>query len=600
MKWMTITIAAIALLGNFLYIIDPPTMDQDIGNEDDDEQGGDGGELEGSDITSLQVPPMMIGDQARYDYELFAQMFWENKTSGEWGRYTFTGEGEFLQYVDELQEAEDGFHTTHESMELSYETRASFALKIEGSDVDTVTIPGTLELQRSDYTNVFDKHSLKAHNIGKIAVENLGALFGGQGAALADVSYMVDLKTYPDPKDDPVISMDDAIYGMDQVLTLNSRGTYEGEPIWGEEDRQYNWTVEGAYTLLEHDTFKVNVTSDLWDFIYFNRQFYISDDYPFPLKGYTRTNTSYYGSEESFYIILETRQQLKDEAGSMKRGTTEIPWGDPTGHTEYPDLHPAGEYMRWRYVPADGSEVDRSSFSGFTINEAVDHAINTSPELQDFIEEYDMRGEVVVERALWNRSYEDRLERNQTYWWNLTFSYVYEDEELWEYYEENEEWPEWRYTILVARSSEESWNGDKEVSTFIAGDEGDKYFGRRRGGVSEESFNANDEMVTLTHSEKIFRIDDTVKTGAFQDNVLTDDVWFSYSLVGVNEQNNQGLVLIQQITGIKTPTSDNSWSLQKDQVWSSGATLTSSVDANTGQLLSVMTDDGSELASIFM
>ncbi|MBN1540359.1 MAG: hypothetical protein JW939_09465, partial [Candidatus Thermoplasmatota archaeon] len=561
------------------------------------DDNGDG--LVGSDITMLRVPPMMIGDQARYDYELFAQMFWENTTSGEWGRYTFTGEGELLQYIDEIQEVEDGFHTTHDSMELTYETRASFALKIEGSDVDTATIPGTLEIQRSEYTNVFDRHSIKAMNTADISIEDLGSIFGSQGASMADVSYMIDLKTYPDPLDDPVVSMDEAIYGMDQLLTLNSRGIFEGEPVYGEESREYNWTVEGAYKLLGHDTFKINVTSDIWGFVFFNRQFFISNDYPFPIRGFTRTNTSYYGEEESFYIFLETRQQLKNETGSLKRGEISIPWGDPSGHTEYPQLHPAGEFDEWKYVPADGSDVGRSSFGAFSLNEAVDHAIDNSQELRDFLEEYDSKGLVVAESAVWNKSYEDRFERNRTYWWNLTFSYVYKGSEMWDYREENDEWPEWRYTILVARSYDEPITGDIKISTFIAGDEGQDHFGRRRGGVNGDNIDLNTKMTTLTDSERIFRIDDDVKSEVFEGNQLVDDVWYAYSIVGFNEQNAQGLVLMQQLTGIQTPTSDNAWSLQKEQVWSGGSTFTSSVDTNTGQLLYVMAVEGSALASIF-
>ncbi|MGA1872470.1 MAG: hypothetical protein ACMUHY_02255 [Thermoplasmatota archaeon] len=598
MKWIVITVATIAVLGNLLYLIDPPTLEEGVGTGDEEDDNDNGG-LEESDITTLQVPDVKIGDQALYDYELFAQLFYENKTSGEWGRYTFTGEGELLQYIEEIQEVEDGFHTLHDSMELSYETRASFSLKIEGSEVDTATIPGTLELQRSEFTNVFDKHSLKALNNGEIAIEDLGSVFGSQGAALADISYAIDLKTYPDPRDDPVVSMDDAIYGMDQVLTLNSRGIYEGDPVWGEENREYNWSVEGAYKLLGHDTFKVNVTSDIWGFLYFNRQFYLTADYPFPIKGYTRTNSSYFGEEETFWIILETKQQLKDEEGALRRGTVDIPWGDPSGHSEYPDLHPAGEYDGWSYVPADGSEVDRSSFSGFTVNEAVNHAMDNSDDLKDFMNEYERQGLVVVESSGWNRSFEDRLERNQTYWWNLTFSYVSSNENMYEYREKNGEWPEWRYRILVARSYEESRTGDTKVSTFIAADEGDSAHGRRRGGIDEESFDLSSEVVTLTHSEKILRIDDDVKSEAFENNQLTEGIRFYYSLVGFNEQNNQGLLLIQQLTGIQTPTANNAWSLQKDQVWTGGSTFSAAIDANSGQLLYVTSVEGSELASIF-
>ncbi|MGA1793592.1 MAG: hypothetical protein ACMUHM_06545, partial [Thermoplasmatota archaeon] len=201
--------------------------------------------------------------------------------------------------------------------------------------------------------------------------------------------------------------------------------------------------------------------------------------------------------------------------------------------------------------------------------------------------------------SVWNKSYEDRLERNQTYWWNISFSYVYETQELYDYYEEYGERPEWRYQILVARSFEEDRLGGVKVSTFIAGDEGDFAHGRRRGGVDENSFDIQNDVITLTTSEKVFRIDDTTKAEAFENNLLAEGVRYSYSVVGFNDQNNQGFMLLEQLTGIQTPSADNAWSLQKDQVWTGGSTFTAAIEASTGQLIYTTSIEGSELASIF-
>ena len=95
------------------------------------------------------------------------------------------------------------------------------------------------------------------------------------------------------------------------------------------------------------------------------------------------------------------------------------------------------------------------------------------------------------------------------------------------------------------------------------------------------------------------RIDNTVKDTVFENNKLTEDVAFYYGVVGVNEQNNQGMLLIQQLTGVQTPTADNAFGIQNGQVWTGGSTFSTAVDANTGQLLYVTSIEGSELASIF-
>jgi hypothetical protein len=602
MRKIAIIIATIAILGNLYYVFDPPTETTDNGTNDDPDVDVNEDGLKESEITALTVPEMKIGDQALYDYELFAQMFWENKTSGDWQRYTFTGEGELLNYIDDIIETEDGFHMTRDSLKISYETRASFRMKIEGSEVDTATIPGTLDVKRSEYSNIFDEHALKAVTAGTLEIENLGTVFGS-GSLPVDISYDADLKTYPDPREDPAISMDDAIYARGQTLGLNSKGVFEGEPVYGEESREYEWQVEGAYIIQDHDTFKVNVTSDIWGFLYFNRQFYIADDYPFPLKGFTRTNTSYFGEEETFWIILETRQEIKDQAGSVQRGTKDIPWGDASGHEEYTDEHPAGEFEGWDYVPSDGSDLDRSSFNYFTLNQAVDYAMDNSEGLKEFLDEYEAKGKVLVEDSTWNRSTEDRRGKNTTYWWNLTFSYVYDMEEMQEYYEENEEWPEWRYRLLVARSVEETLSGDTEISTFISRDRDDDYHGPRMvrwsDGVNEENLNLDSQILTLTHSEKIFRIDNKVKEEVFENNKLTEGVYFYYGVVGLNDGSAPGMILIEQLMGIQLPTADNAYILQKDQVWTGGSTFSTAVESNTGRMVYVTSVEGSELASIF-
>ncbi|MEA3557910.1 MAG: hypothetical protein U9R75_01525 [Candidatus Thermoplasmatota archaeon] len=623
MRLIAIIIVLTALLGNIVYIgVNPPMLDAppDDGTGDDGE--GDDDQII-SDITTLQVPPTRIGDQALYDYELFAEMYWENKTTGDYGQYTFEGQGTMLQFIDDPVDVEDGFLVSHNAVKQSFETKAAFEVTIkgqeDGKERDEVKIDGNLDVKRSEFTNIFDRHSLKSINTGSLTIEGVKALLdqnrdGPDLGGLDQLTYNADLKTYPDPHEEPVVSLDDSIYGMGQVLNLGSRETYEGDPVYGEANRYYNWSVTGAFKVQDFDTFRVNITSDIWGFLYFHREFYISEEYPFPIKGHTRTNTSYENDEEKFYVILETWQEVQDKENSVKVGDRDIQWGDPSGHEEYVDLHPAGEFERWEYVPKDGTDLDRSSFEPFTLNEAVDHAIENSDELQNFLNEYESKGLVLVEETFWNRSTEDNYrDADEIHRWNLTFSYVYEHDELLEYYddwdeeEEDEEGrgynlPEWRYTILVSRAF--GFDGEEgRVDTYIEKDEGDDYHGYRKiwygEGVMEDNLDLGNKILTLTHAEKILRIDNDVKDHAFKNNLLTDDTVFFYGIIGVNEENNQGLVLIEQLTGIQTPTADNAFSLKKAGVYETGSTFGAAVDANTGQLLYVNSIEGSELASLF-
>jgi hypothetical protein len=592
---MVISVAALMMSFGGYFITEPQSID--TGQSVEDVPDGNGEVI--SDITSITVPEMKINDQALYDYELFAQMYSENYSSGEWERYTFSGEGSFLQYIDEISTVEDGFGTRRKAVRFGYETKASFRVKIERSGSDDVTIPGNLDVERSEFRNLFDRHALKATNSGMIGVDNLGTAFGN---VPANVEYNADLKTYPIPSQEPVQTLDESIYGGGRILRPTSKGSYIGDPFYEEENRVYNWSVDGAFKVKEHDTFKINVTSNLWNWIFFERHFYISEDSPFPLKGTTRTNTSAYWDEGEFYLILETSREIKEGESGLVSGDNPIPWGDVSGHEEYDVAHPAGEYDRWDYGPADGTDLERSSFNGWTQEDAIEFAKENSPELNDFLEEYEGRGKVMIADSVYNTSKEDRLGRNSTQWWNLTFSYVFDLDELIEYYEDTEEAPYWRYRLLVARSTDETIQGST-VSTFISRDEGDDYHGTLKAwwgeGIMKDNLQLNSRILTLTHSEKILKLDSRVKANAFENGRIKDDIQFYYGIVGITDEQNPGLVLIEQLTGISTPTANNAFGFQNQNIWESGTTFSAAVDANTGQMLYVTSVEGSQLAAIF-
>ncbi len=565
-----------------------------------DDTGGNGeDENPVSDIVELVVPDIRLGDQVTYDYGLFAEMYWENKTSGEWGKYTFKGEGELLQYVDEITDITDGFQISHNSVKMAYDTRAHFDLTMSGSEKDTITIPGNLDIARSEFNNLFDKHQIMSHNAGSIAIEGLGQW----GQKTLDVEYVADLRTYSDPSAEPTESLDDAIYAEGQTLTLDSTGTFEPDGLsdgnGGEVYFQkYDWKVEGAYELNERDAMKINVTSSFWDFLSFKRIFYISGDSPFPLKGFTRTNTSFEDEEGVFYIILETTRELKSDS-SLRIGTEPIPWGSTKGHNEYIEEHPAGQYETWLRAPSDGTEVEYSSFAGFPLSQAMSFAEERSEGLSDFLDEFDRKGTVLVDSAVFNETDIDLLGKNTTQFWNISYAYVATSEEYHQYRRDYGEWPEWAYRINIARSIETDLQGNTVESIYIFKDEGDDRHGLTNGAMSETDLKMGTKLLTTTHAEKIFRVDDEIKAMAFKNNNLKKDINFTYTVLGINSDNNPGMTLIQQLTGLSMPTSDNAYVIQAGQVRTGGSTYSAAVDANTGQLLYVTDIEGSELASIF-
>ena len=572
-----------------------------INNDIQDDDGDDQDQLLDdnlSDLEEMTVPEQKIGDLAKYDYTVFAQMFYENRSSGEWSRYTFSGEGQLILNIKDISQEKDGFGQIHDTVSTSYTTRASLEVKVEGSETDTVTIPGSIEVERRDYENVFDGHNIKSTNDGRLAVEGLGKAFQDISR---DMEYKADLTTFPDPSVVPQPTLEESIYGNGRILDLDSSGVYSPEPLPGEEYRFYNWSVEGAYKVHDYDSFLVNITSDLWGgFLKFNQQLYITPDHPFPIKGKMRTNNTFSDEDETFYIVFETTRDIAvDDAEPLKRGEKEIPWGDPSVNTEYLENHPTGEYESWGVVPPTGSETDKSSFAPFTLDEAYQYALDNSEGLDNYMDEFQNKGSVILTDARWNQSQEDARGRNRTTWWNLTFSYVTTQEEYYDYYRENDEPPEWKYRILMARSYKDGILEDT-VSTFISRDEGDDRHGRMRGAVSKNQITSASKLLTSTHSEKILRSDQEVKSRLFENNKLGEDTVFYYiGDVGLNQQTNPGIMLIEQLTGIQQPEVNNVYLVQKETIYESGDTFSAAVDGNTGRYLYITEVEGSALASVF-
>jgi hypothetical protein len=592
MRILAISLAIIAITANVALLLGLPLLN---GGDDPEVRRTDDGVKAIEGPQTLTVPPLKIGDLAKYKYNLFAQMFYENKTSGEWERYTFSGDGEFLQYIDDPVSVDDGFSLSHRSIKISYSTRASFQMKIEGSDKDPVTIPGDIEIDRNDFRNIFDEHQILATNSGSLRITGLGS---GYGEIPADVSYIADMRTYPNPNDEAAYSMEDAIYAKGQVLNKYSKGQYYPPSTSDDSAWIYNWSVDGAFSVHDHDTYLVNVSTKFYDFMDYKRNLYISTDSPFYIKGHTRTNTSYYDQDESFYIVLEFTMDLLPGESNLVRGSVDIAWGDMTGDEPYVTLHPSGEFKGWDMAPQDGSDVADSTFDGWSLNKAVDYAMERSTELQSFLDEYSSKGYILISDSVYNTSQEDRLGRNTTQWWNLTFSLVASNEEVWDYYQTNDDWPQWRYRILVARSTEDRITGP-QISTFISKDEGDDYHGRRDGALDDRYLGLNDEILTLSAADRILKSDPEVSSRAYDGGILKDDVPFYYGIVGVSQSTMPSLQLIEQIMGFKTPTSDNAYGLQVGSVWETGSMFGSAVDANSGQLLYVTSIEGSQLSAIF-
>lgn len=573
---------AIALLSfNVIYYVTGPWGDE--GPEPSEE-----GPEETADIAplpenfTLTVPDYRIGDRAVYAYTVRGLIYWENRTSGEWERYTLVGEGSLVQIVEGIAEVEDGFKETHRALSVTEDTEATFTLTIEGSDRDPQTIPGSLSATHTGFYDLYNRRIIKNYNQGSVRVDSLPRV-------KIPINYSGWMRNYPNLKEPEVPTLDEKIYGEGRRIKVGDEGFYTAKVEGLEFNQTYHWRAVRSELLYGFRSMQINITSSFFGILNFNRSFWISENSPFVLRGYTRTNQTFVGDEETFIVDLETTRDIM-ESRNLREGSEEVLWGSCQG-THYRERSQGGEFKSWTIAPDDGT--GSSSVDVFPLSEAIELALNLSSGLQDFMEEYPPQ-KTFLTGAMFNWT-EDQLTRNTTYMWNLTFGYAATPEEYRAAYEATGEYPRFAYNILVAKSEMRNLLGDVvEVRRYILND-----LGPVRGGAPMQRDEVGEELLTVSAAERLLRSDQEVRREVYSTGTLQENFRFFYVMGSIGYTSNPGLVLVSSLTGLTPPTSRLSYLVQSDTLYSSGNTFSAGIDAQTGQLLYVMSVEGTDLQSIF-
>ncbi len=545
---------------------------------------------------TVKVPEQMIGDSAQYDYSIFAEMYSENKTSGEWSRNTLRATGQLLNEIPPVTEKIDGFNTKHNVITLHEETSATFIIKVEGSDSEPFTAHGALDINRNEYKDLNAKKIIQTETIAHVEVDPLPRI-------PKPIEYDGSMKSYPNPNEDQEDSLDEIIFMGNKKLKINDSSSIlrriESEYDWVSEwySQIYNWTVEGAERVAGYNTLLINITTGFFQgFVDFNRKVWIANEVSFPVKIFVRTNTSYEDEEGEFYIILEHRQILQDNG--FIRGNTEIPWGTCSAPIHFHQTHPRGEFKEFEFIPIAGSKYDQSSFK-FKPEDAEQFALDNSVGLQQFLKKFD---DVVCNWGSY-RVYKDAKDELDTtgkagkFNWNLSFGYKPTMNERREARESDED-PHWGYYVNLSFNVTKQPGIDKYSSfTKIIND------GQYRYGDSPlTKSDVAERTLTLASSEEILKLDPDVKReicGPVGNEINFNDLYYSLVMGSVTTSTMPGMEIIETITGITLPTSRYSWSLQKGSVYLAGNTYSTAVDAETGQMLFILKIEGTDLYGMF-
>jgi hypothetical protein len=548
---------------------------------------------------TVTVPDKMVGDSAQYDYSLFAEMYWENKTSGEWEKYTLRATGQLLDEITPISTRRDGFNIQHSVMNFHEETAATFIIKTEGSESEPFTAHGQLDIDRNEYTDLNAKRVIQTDTNAHVEVDPLPRI-------PKPIEYDGSMRNYPNPNDAQEESLDEVIYMGGKKLELNDSSSIlrgiDSEYDWVSEwyTQIYNWSVEASERIAGYNTLKVNITTGFFQgYLDFTRTVWIANEASFPVKIYTKTNSSSEDETGKFYIILEHERVLVNQ-GFIK-GTTEVPWGTCDAAVHFHQKHPRGEYSNWDYVPVGGSKFDQSSFQ-YKPDDAEAFALKNSPGLQKYLSQYD---DVVVSFAAY-KEIKDPVDELDTsgkagkYNWNLSFGYkptIEEQMEARQNARENDEYPHWGFYVNISHNvTKEGLNRYSDTTKII--NEGEYNWGDAQ--LSRDQ--VEDNALSLAASEEIFKLDPEIKReicGPVGNDINFNDLSYFISVGDVSSSSMPGMEIIETITGITLPSSRFSWALQKGTVYRAGNTFSAAVDVENGQLLYVLDISGTDLYGIF-
>ncbi|MCD6383406.1 MAG: hypothetical protein J7L88_02975 [Thermoplasmata archaeon] len=582
MRTAIVAVAAALVLFNVVYyVVSPSTNPHKPGEVNESGGEGDIEEIKGDFV--LVVPDFRIGDRAVYHYTVRALLYWENKTSGEWERYTIVGEGTLVQVVEGIEEQEDGFKDVHRTLKVTDDTEATFTLTIEGSDKDTQTIPGSLSALHSAYYDLYNRRIIKNYNEGSIRIDKIPEL-------KVSLNYSGWLRSYPNLNEPMVPTLDERIYGGGREITVGKKGIFTARVEGSDFNQTYYWRAVRSGKLYGLRSMQINVTSSFFGFLNFNRSFWISEDSPFVLRGYTRTNQSYEDSTSKLIVDLTTTRDI-ERNDNLRIGEQKISWGSCPGK-HYWSVSPGGEFKSWMLSPDDGS--DSSSFDVFPLSRAVELAINRSEGLKSFLDEYGAPESAYLTGSMFNWT-EDTLSRNRTYMWNLTFGYAATEEEANQVYRETGKPPKFSYNILVARTEIRNIKGEVvEVREYVMKD-----YGRVYGMAYMNREEVGDNILTISSAERLLKSDSQIRSKVYPSGTLQENFRFFFVMGAVGYTNNPGLILTSSLTGLTPPTSKLTYMVQMDTLYSSGNTFSAGVDAQSGQLLYVLSVEGTDLKSIF-
>ncbi len=556
-------------------------------------------EIRSFEKMSVYTPPMKLHAEYEYDFELFAELYWKNYTTGNYSKYTVDSDGSWRDTVAGPLPVESGYGDKHDCILERHEMDGLFTLILDSSETGKISVDGEFSADNMEYVELEEGKTIKSENDGKMEVKYLP-----KAKIQIPVSYDGTIRYYPEPTDEQLPTVGEQIY-VDKTIKEGDSGSIFYPGSSEQSAGYYNWTAEKGETIKvgrekkeDVETLLLNITSNFYYNFDFKRLAWISNDHHYIIKELLRTNVSYEDDEGIFWFIFEERRTLLE----YTRGSEEIPWVED-GVAEYPEKHETGEYESWNMVPRGGSMFDGDpKTDDMTVQMAPEDALSFAREnsagLTDFLKQYP---DAYIGQAKYNATLQTPKANDKlgSHVWNFSFQEFMDGQEARDFEEKHDKWPEKRYTLRVAK------NVSKEINPLTPEEyrfdqEVDKDYGKLEGYSNFKRSEIASNGLTLSGALDIIKTDPDALKELFDGDgeLVLEDLAISVG-EGATAEEAPGTEIVEALTGLNMPYTKYTWTFQRASLYEAGDTFIISVDVETGRLVQVTRISGTQIMGMF-
>ncbi len=555
-------------------------------------------EIKSYEKFSVHLPPEMIGDIFEYDFDLYAELYYENYTTGNYSKYILDSDGTWEDIVTGPYDIESGYGDKHSCVLNRYLMNGEFDITLDSTETGEVTVGGKFKADTREYTEFQDRKTIKSENEGEMEVDQLP-----KATIAGKVKYDGIIRYYPEPSEEQMPTISQQIY-YDTKIQEGDSGSiwYEGSSDLS--SGEYNWTAEKKETFKVNgndvDTLKINISSNFYYNFDFNRQAWISNDHHHIVKEIFRTNTTYEDEEGIFWMIFEERRMLLD----YNIGETEKPWKDDET-AEYPSTHGTGEYENWDKIPNGGHLFDDDPMTqDLTVQmapeDALEFARENSPGLKNFLKQYPNS---YVGRAKYNATLQDPTGSNDKvgmHLWNLSIQDHMNIQDARDYEEKYDKRPQKQYNLRVAKNVSRNKDPLTPLVKYEHEQEIEREDGKTGGFAKNRRSELDSKGCTLSGAVDIIKTDPDANEQLFDSdgNLIVKDLSILLG-EGATGESAPGTEIVQALTGLNMPYTKYTWTFQRASVYETGDTFIVSVDINTGRLVQVTRITGNQMRGLF-